>query len=255
MRNCPRGTYPAPVTRYRWLPVTISRTVISFRVKVPVLSEQITVTEPRVSTLGSLRTRALRRAMRWRPSASATVTTAGRPSGTAATARPTASRNASMIRSPRSVWSVKMSAVAIKQTTTSTRPSSASRRCRGVGSADCPLQQAGNPPQLGRHAGRDDGRVPLAGGDHGARVDHVPAIAQGGGRVQDAGGVFLHGRGLAGERRLLHAEAEALDEPGVGRYAAACFQVDDVARDQIARRDDLQPAAASHPGHRGREPS
>jgi len=64
-----------------------------FSVRVPVLSEQITVTEPSVSTAGSLRTRARRWAMRPAPSASAIVTTAGSPSGMAATARLTAVRN------------------------------------------------------------------------------------------------------------------------------------------------------------------
>ena len=62
----------------------ILRTVISFLVTVPVLSEQITVTEPSVSTAGSRRTMACRcRAMRSTPIASVIVSTAGRPSGTA----------------------------------------------------------------------------------------------------------------------------------------------------------------------------
>jgi hypothetical protein len=47
----------------------------------------VTVVEPSVSTTGSLRTSARRRDMRNTPSASETVTTAGSPSGTAATAR------------------------------------------------------------------------------------------------------------------------------------------------------------------------
>ena len=65
------------------------RTVISLRVSVPVLSEQITETEPSVSTAGRRRMMALRAAMRCTPIASVMVITAGRPSGIAATARPT----------------------------------------------------------------------------------------------------------------------------------------------------------------------
>ncbi len=66
--------------------------VISFLVSVPVLSEQITVTEPRVSTAGSRRTMAWLRAMTRVPMASTMVTIAGNPSGMAATASPTTAR-------------------------------------------------------------------------------------------------------------------------------------------------------------------
>jgi hypothetical protein len=63
--------------------------VISFLVSVPVLSEQITVTEPSVSTAGSRRTMAaFLRAMTRVPMASTMVTIAGSPSGMAATAKP-----------------------------------------------------------------------------------------------------------------------------------------------------------------------
>ena len=68
--------------------VTTVRTVISLVVRVPVLSEQIRVTEPSVSTAGSLRMIAFRRAICWTPSAKVMVTNAGKPSGIAATAKP-----------------------------------------------------------------------------------------------------------------------------------------------------------------------
>ncbi len=57
-----------------------------FSVRVPVLSEQMVVTEPSVSTAGNFRISALRFNIRCAPMASAIVTTAGKPSGTAATA-------------------------------------------------------------------------------------------------------------------------------------------------------------------------
>jgi len=63
---------------------------IRFCVSVPVLSEQMKVTEPRVSTAGRLRTRLCRRLSLRAPSASDTVITAGSASGIAATARLTA---------------------------------------------------------------------------------------------------------------------------------------------------------------------
>ena len=72
-----------------------STTCIRFRVRVPVLSEQITCVQPSVSTAVSCRMTALRFAMRVTPIASCTVTTAARPSGIAATARETASMKVS----------------------------------------------------------------------------------------------------------------------------------------------------------------
>lgn len=59
-------------------------------VRVPVLSEQMTDVQPRVSTDGKLRTIAFFFAIRRVPSARHVVMTAGRPSGIAATARATA---------------------------------------------------------------------------------------------------------------------------------------------------------------------
>ena len=71
------------------------RTVISLRVSVPVLSEQITETEPSVSTAGSRRIMACLDAIRCTPIASVMVMVAGSPSGIAATASPTTAMNAS----------------------------------------------------------------------------------------------------------------------------------------------------------------
>ena len=68
----------------------------------PVLSEQMTVVLPSVSTAGSLRMMALRLAMRATPIASVIVTAAGKPSGMAPTASATAAMNISAADSPRS---------------------------------------------------------------------------------------------------------------------------------------------------------
>jgi len=66
-----------------------SVTVCSFLVSVPVLSEQMTETDPRASTECSFFTIAFRFAMRNTPKANVTVVTIGRPSGMAATASDT----------------------------------------------------------------------------------------------------------------------------------------------------------------------
>jgi hypothetical protein len=79
-----------------------SRSCMRLSVSVPVLSEQITLTEPSVSTLGRRRTSALARTSRRAPSASSTVTTAGSASGIAATARLIAVSAISSTGSPRS---------------------------------------------------------------------------------------------------------------------------------------------------------
>ena len=98
----------------------------------PVLSEQITVTDPRVSTLGNRRTSALRAAILCTPIASTSVTTAGNPSGTAATARLTARSNTSNTSPPRHRSNRKMTPTITRHTPMRSRPSSASRRCNGV---------------------------------------------------------------------------------------------------------------------------
>ena len=78
----------------------ILTTVISFRVRVPVLSEQIMVVLPRVSTEASLRTMAFLRVICVTPRARVIVKTAGSPSGMAETARLTEVMNISS----RSSW-------------------------------------------------------------------------------------------------------------------------------------------------------
>mmetsp|Transcript_35647 Transcript_35647/g.111512 ORF Transcript_35647/g.111512 Transcript_35647/m.111512 type:complete len:434 (-) Transcript_35647:809-2110(-) len=88
------GEYPTPFTGYCASVVCTLCTVISFLVRVPVLSEQITVTDPRVSTAGSCLTMAFWFARSCMASAREMVTTAGRPSGMMATAMETADWNA-----------------------------------------------------------------------------------------------------------------------------------------------------------------
>ena len=109
-------------------------TVILFSVSVPVLSEQMTVTEPSVSTAGSFRISALRFSIFCAPSASAMVTTAGKPSGTAATAMLTAVRNISLNPSPRIIPSAKITTTITNAATARTRPRWSMRFWSGVGS-------------------------------------------------------------------------------------------------------------------------
>ena len=118
-------------------PVTTFSIVISFFVSVPVLSEQITDAEPSVSTDESLFTIARRRAIRCTPSASTTDSTAGSPSGTAATASATPTSSTETMSE-----AVRISAVSRIAVTTTTaiaitaipsmRPIRSTSRCSGV---------------------------------------------------------------------------------------------------------------------------
>ena len=103
-------------------------------VSVPVLSEQTTLTAPRVSTDGSRRTMVWTRAIRDTDRASTMVTTAGSPSGTAATAR----EMAVMSISPTSRFcqTARPKRAAQRATARMLRapPRSPSRFCKGVAS-------------------------------------------------------------------------------------------------------------------------
>lgn len=92
--NDPSVLYPEPLTVMTWWSTATCVTVISFLVRVPVLSEQIVVTDHSVSTEGSFLIRAFFLTIRLTPSPRDIVTTAGNPSGIAATARATDARNA-----------------------------------------------------------------------------------------------------------------------------------------------------------------
>jgi hypothetical protein len=98
-----------------------------FCVSVPVLSEQIVVIEPSDSTATSLRISARRFNMRCAPNARLIVTTAGKPSGTAATARLTAVKNMVRGSSPRAIPMPKTIVTTIKATIASQRASPSSR--------------------------------------------------------------------------------------------------------------------------------
>ena len=77
----------------------------------PVLSEQTTETAPNVSTDGSLRTIVLALTIFCTPKAKTIVTTAGKPSGTAATAKEIANMKLSTMPSiqpsvPKGAWAL-----------------------------------------------------------------------------------------------------------------------------------------------------
>ena len=130
-RTSPAGSYPAPVSSRSCSSTKTCRTVISFLVSVPVLSEQMTDVLPSVSTIGSRRTSALRLTIRRTPIASEIVTTAGRASGTTATASAMPNMNMSITGRPRA-----------RPTTTTTRDDDQGRLAqRGTETIEVHLQR------------------------------------------------------------------------------------------------------------------
>ncbi len=126
------------------LAVTTIRTVISFLVRVPVLSDAMTFAEPSVSTAARCRTMAFRPAMRCTPSDKTAVTTAGKPSGTAATASATPRINTSKMAvkplTSSTTMIVTIITMAMMMTMTpSSFPVRSSSFCRGVVSGDALL--------------------------------------------------------------------------------------------------------------------
>ena len=128
---CKGGGAPSPGTQA--VPSASRRSAcMRFCVKVPVLSEQMKVTEPKVSTDGRRRISAFCDTMRRAPSASSTVTTAGSASGIAATARLMAVKIISTGSSPRSTPATKTSAQIAITTSANRLPKAARRNCSGV---------------------------------------------------------------------------------------------------------------------------
>ena len=130
----PAGSQPSPESVTTSPPAKASRTVIWFWVSVPVLSEQMTVVLPSVSTAGRLRMMEWRFAILPTPMARVMVTAAGRPSGIAPTASATAAMNMSTSSSPRSTPTRNVSAARPRIAYNSTWLNWAIRRVNGVAS-------------------------------------------------------------------------------------------------------------------------
>ena len=227
-------------------------TSIRFSVRVPVLSEQMTVTEPSVSTAGSLRTSALRRAMRRAPSASATVTTAGRPSGMAATARLTATRNIVSGDSPRATPAAKTSAQTTKASPASALPSVERRFWSGVWPPACSWRSSATRPRavdipvvttMPRPRPYTTA-VPLKATLR--RSARTPSGTSGSASVD-----FSAGSDSPVSAASLIAQRSRLEEPQVGGHDVAGVEPDEVAGNDLGRRDEDGLAVTDRPAPSG----
>ena len=106
--------------------------------------------------------------------------------------------------------------------------------------------------ELGIGAGGDDHAGAAPGGDQRAGVGHAEAVADAGVRG-DRVGVLVRWHRLAGQRRLLDAQVDGLDQAQVGRYAVARAQAHDVARHQVVGLDlgplTVAPGMGMHREH------
>ena len=230
-------------------------TVMRFSVSVPVLSAQMTVTAPRLSTADRRRTSVPRRSIRWVPSASVVVATAGRPSGTAATASEIALRAISSRGTPRRTPRPRAAAQAPSERPTRRRPVRSSCCSSGVGGEPVSATRARTRPisvwrpvpVIDRQAG--------AFGDDRAGVHHVDAIAE---RPVQAGGHgdrLGHRDALPGERGLIDAQAVDLDETRVGRHVVTGLEDEHVTRhDRGGRQRRLDAVTTDERAQRGRAP-
>jgi hypothetical protein len=194
------------------------------------------MTDPSVSTAPSARTTAPRRAIRLAPAASDSDTTAGRDSGTAATARLTAVTRTSSQGWPRSNPSPATSRLPATARIASIRPSPAIRRCSGGGGDPDAADQPGDRAVGAIGTGRDHHGGPGSVGHQGSGVDHGPAIrhrrpAFHGSRV--AGGRHR----LPGQDRLVDGQVVDGEQARVGRDQVALREHEHVAGNDLLGRD------------------
>jgi len=114
------------------------------------------------------------------------------------------------------------------------------RRLQRSGLADERLDAA----DLGRRSRRRDDAAPLPGGDDRARERHRRAVADAG-ILGDRARLLRRRHGLAGQRRLLDPQLEALDEAHIGGHLVAGREAHHVAGDEVGGGDRRPCAVAA----------
>ena len=95
------------------------------------------------------------------------------------------------------------------------------------------LQQPGDAPELGAHAGGCDHRPPAAVRDARACVDHVAPVAQRELLVRERFRDLLDRLRFSGEGGLVGPDEDDLDQACVRRNAVACHELQEVARHHL----------------------
>ena len=212
--------------------------------------------EPSVSTAARWRTMAFLFAMRCTPSESTAVTTAGRPSGTAATASATPRMSTSkMAEKPAHILDEDDRRDHHDGDDDDDQPEQLADTVEFLlqrrGLVRRLLQHAGDAPHLGLHPGRRDDRAPAPIGRRRAAEDHVVTVAEP--RLfRDRSDILRHRQAFARERRFCRLQRGGLDQPRVGRNGVAFFDENDVAGHELGRRDALSGAVSDDIGVRRR---
>ena len=214
------------------------------------MSDAMTVAEPRVSTAARCRTMALRRAIRWTPIESTAVTTAGRPSGTAATASATPRMSTSKKRGAPRTCSTRIIVDDHDDGDGDHREAEnlagaiefPLQRCRFVRGL---LQKSGNAAHFGAHPGCGHNRPAVAVGRGGAAENHVVPIAERHVLV-DRRGVLGDRQALAGQSGFGGLKRGRLDQAGVGGNGVPFVNQEDVAGHDLGGGDAPPVPAPNH---------
>jgi hypothetical protein len=248
------GACPSPrtVTTAPSIPAVRSATTVArFCVRVPVLSEQMTVVQPRVSTLSRSLTRAPRFAIRDTPTARASVTVGSSPSGTLATKIPIQNTKACAklrwaTRHPmrRKVNASSEARAAMENTVArSWRLSGLTAGAmRAVSAAMRPISVDIPVPNTTARARPRKRVVP--------REEDVGQLDKQKTPVQEhlAVGLVAPRRArLARQRGVVHLDLGGLDEPTVGRHRVALVEQHHVARHERVGGHRVLLSAAHHP--------
>ena len=213
-------------------------------VSVPVLSVQITVALPSVSTAGSRRISTLRWDMRWTPMASAIVTIAGSPSGTAATASDTADMNTSMNDSPRARPTAAVTTTMPRQSSNRTWLTRASRACSGVVVSSAVASSLATLPSSVAIPVPVTSATPVPVATEVPRKTKSRRSASGASPAVGAGSLSTSALSPVSGASFVDSRCASISAR-VGRHHVPGLQQQDVARDDVRGRDDHLPAVAT----------
>ena len=117
------------------------------------------------------------------------------------------------------------------------------------------LEQGGDSAECRAHAGGGDNHEAASVGDRRAAEHHVAAIGDKGAvRLLDHLGRLVDGHRFAGERGFIDPKVGCLEQAPVGDDEVSRIEVDDVASNDVASREQDGGAITADPRLRRRHP-